>query len=374
MTIPNYPPIYFFLPQWQEQMPAIPDNLDDYWKWQVANFKRLSPGTNHWVMQSYLHLKKNNFPCTFTYQIPTEGIVLTHRICLGYPWKSKRRVGSHFLYLAQPKPGLTIVSLQVDYGRYPFADFHVVHNKMQEQLSPRNFYIPPWPQVNIIPRQSVRGERLENVAFLGELWNLAAEFRSPTWQAKLAAMGLHWQVVDRNKWHDFSQIDAILAVRKYSSEGYLNKPALKLFNAWHAGVPAILGAESAYRMERISELDYFEVTTMEETLQVLQRLQQDKELYRRVVDNGLTRAKEMVPEKLVKRWEYFLKEIVIPAHIRQTSKSKVLFYQKVGGMGVSYLKHVARMSGKRVGNVIKDISTQVGLNTSTIKPRSSDKT
>ena len=48
-------------------------------------------------------------------------------------------------------------------------------------------------------------------------------------------------------------------VVQLSRRWYL-KPPSKLFNSWLAGVPAVLGHESAYRAERRSDLDYIEVS------------------------------------------------------------------------------------------------------------------
>lgn len=66
-------------------------------------------------------------------------------------------------------------------------------------------------------------------------------------------------------------------MRSFSQNDYYDKPALKLFNARHAGVPAILDAESAYRAERMSELDYIEVMSVDGTLLALKLLAGNKQ-------------------------------------------------------------------------------------------------
>jgi hypothetical protein len=43
----------------------------------------------------------------------------------------------------------------------------------------------------------------------------------------------------------------------------LAQTAIKLYNCWHAGVPAVLGAESAFRANRRSDLDYLEVQSLD---------------------------------------------------------------------------------------------------------------
>ncbi|MET0656934.1 MAG: hypothetical protein ABW110_02105, partial [Steroidobacteraceae bacterium] len=82
--------------------------------------------------------------------------------------------------------------------------------------------------------------------------------------------------------------------------------ATKLYNAWLAGVPAILGPEIAYRHLRRSELDYIEVNSAAEALEAIERLRSDHLLYQAMIDNGVRRAEEFTVGRLTREWTSLL--------------------------------------------------------------------
>lgn len=156
--------------------------------------------------------------------------------------------------------------------------------------------------------------------------NLAPELLHPSWQKHLSTLGLDWQpILNRNHWsdyrhidprcHDYSHVDVIVAVRRFDHHPltqrypYMNKPATKLYNAWLAGVPAVLGVESAYQAERTSPQDYLEVTSVEETLSALKRLKGDRQLYQAMVNQGKYRAATIHPSVTTAKWRKFLTDI-----------------------------------------------------------------
>ena len=51
-----------------------------------------------------------------------------------------------------------------------------------------------------------------------------------------------------------------------------NKPFTKLVNAWRAGVPAILGPESAFQSLHRENTDYFDVRSLDEIKRSLEAL------------------------------------------------------------------------------------------------------
>ena len=129
-----------------------------------------------------------------------------------------------------------------------------------------------FPQPALIARDPARGDRIENIAYKGLSGNLHPEFHGKAWREFLAARGLRWVTDaveesqsrdDKSKlaWNDYREVDLVLAVRLPSrnvlgrSDLHPRKPATKLYNAWRAGVPALLGPELAYRELRESPLE-----------------------------------------------------------------------------------------------------------------------
>ncbi len=186
------------------------------------------------------------------------------------------------------------------------------------------YYLPHWAQPRLIPRHSSRGDRFEKIAFFGHSTNLAPELQAPHWQKQLEALGLEWvRVINHNRWdnyhqidnrwNDYREIDAVVAVRSFNPrQTYPHKPATKLYNAWLSGVPAILGAESAYQIEGEKNVNYLEVTSLAELIAALKRLKTNPALRHILVKNGWIRAQDFTSEVITQKWHNFLIEIAIP--------------------------------------------------------------
>lgn len=294
----NLPRIYFYIPasDWSDEIPTSNNN---YWSGFSGN---ITSGVYCWTIQTYLNLKADGLECEITKKLPEEGIVFAHRLSLPF-------------YL-KPKPKLLIICLKADYDRHPMAQLHIVINKAETKNITNSYYIAHWPQPGLIPRDTYRGDKFENIAYIGIEKNLAPELQQASWQEEIKKLGLQWHIVDRDRWHDFSYIDAIIAVRSFKPNlDYSYKPATKLYNAWNANVPAILGCESAFRNERKNELDYLEVTSVEETILALKRLRDDKKFRQAMVENGRIRAEATKPSQVIIQWRNFLENIAIPAYI-----------------------------------------------------------
>jgi hypothetical protein len=176
--------------------------------------------------------------------------------------------------------------------------------------------MPHWPQPGLRPRDPGRGERLERVAFKGFAANLHPELRTPGWRRALAERGLAWEEDSTEftprgalaplDWEEYTEVDALVALRPPARLRGRDKPPSKLVNAWLAGVPAILGPEPAFRELRRSPLDYLEVATPREALAALERLRAEPDLYRAMVENGRVRGREYGREALVARWAELL--------------------------------------------------------------------
>lgn len=300
------PPISFYIPA--RYLPAeIPADVE-------SNWPGFGLGIHAWTLQTYLRLKADGFPCQLVTEMPSEGIVLAHRNTL-----------HQYKYRFRPGKNLLLICIKADGDPYPYAQLHVVQN-LQEMLTvPNSYYIPHWTQPGLIPRDRHRGDRFENIGFFGHQNNLAPELLDPTWERQLKELGLNWRpAINCNHWsdyrgitvpwNDYSQIDAVVAVRSFGTENYyLYKPATKLYNCWLAGVPAILGWESAFRAEGWSDRDYLEVTSPSELIAALKRLKADRELRHRLVQNGCAQTHRIRTDAIASEWRKFLTTIAVPA-------------------------------------------------------------
>ncbi|MDJ0704597.1 MAG: glycosyltransferase [Leptolyngbyaceae cyanobacterium MO_188.B28] len=304
------PEIFFYIPK-KSWPPELPTKAKGFWHWQNSQAGAFRVGRYNWTLQAYLHLSEAGVSCQLVGAIPKKGIVLTHRDFVPR-------------YFA-PGDEVLFVCIQADRPKYPYAQFHIVQNPQddskhskplcQSSLRRRNYHIKNWPQPDLIPRSELAGERFKRIVHMGLPITLAPELQTPEWSREISDLGLDWEIVSPDSWHDYSDVDAILSVRSFDYKGrYLYKPAAKLINAWHAGVPAILGPDSAFRAERQSELDYIEATSYEEVLAALKRLRDNPALRAAMIENGRQRSRSTSIESIVACWQTFLTDVAIPAY------------------------------------------------------------
>jgi hypothetical protein len=121
------PPIYFYLPSYQQFQQDFPTSLESSWEWMFERGKpnyALSDGEYAWTLQTFLQLQYRSFPCQIVSKMPEEGIVLTHRINLPLEFK--------------PGPKLLFICLQADKTPHPFAQLSVVPT-LQQQYTQYSF-------------------------------------------------------------------------------------------------------------------------------------------------------------------------------------------------------------------------------------------
>ncbi len=300
----NIPPIYFYIPQSDFPTGGVPENADLNWSGFQEAMRNPTFGNSVycWTLQTYLYLKTAGFLCQLTGTIPDEGILIAHR--------------SSIPFNLRPKPKLFLISIKADHDQHPYAQLQIVQNNQDANSIGNSYYIPLWSQPGLIPRERARGDKFENIAYFGIEKNLAPELKDPSWSKQLGTLDLCWQIVSQNRWHNYSDIDAVVAVRSFENQEYKYKPATKLYNSWLGCVPAIVGCDSAFRNERRSELDYLEVASVEDTIEALKRLRDNKELREAMVKNGIERVEVFSAENLVIRWRNFLTDVAIPAYYR----------------------------------------------------------
>ncbi|NER81707.1 MAG: hypothetical protein F6K42_19525 [Leptolyngbya sp. SIO1D8] len=308
----SQPALYFYLP-----LPLWPETLPDR---ANINWSGFGLGIYAWTIQTYLRLQEAGVACELVNYLPQTGIVFLHR--------------NAFRYHPQGVEGYSrrlLVCFQGDLPPHPDAQAHIVQNPVQEREKAGAYFMPHWPQPGLQRRDTNRGDRFETVAFFGHTANLAPELTGSDWLAVLQNLGLQWQpVVNTNRWNEHStldtrwnnyrQVDVVVAARSFDpkllaqTDEYRYKPATKLYNAWLAGVPAILGQESGYRAERQSNLDYIEVTTFAEVVQALRRLKEDKALRQAMLLQGEWRSQAITPEQLTQRWLHLIQYTLFPAY------------------------------------------------------------
>lgn len=302
-------PVYFILPE--KFMPdRIPQSVNEGWR-------GFGLGIHAWTLQTYLRLREIGFNCELVTEMPPSGLVVAHGHTLRAFGRNHPRTAEVFL-----------ICVKGDGDWVSDADLHVVQNLDEERKRYDSHYLPHWPQPGLLPRDSTRGNRFDVVSFFGHERNLAPEIVSPEWEQSLCGMGLEWQpILSTNHWldpagidarvTDYRGVDVVVAVRSFEkremrrTRSYCQKPATKLYNAWLAGVPAVLGIESAFRAERRSDLDYIEVASVEEATEALRRLKADPALRTAMVSNGRQRAAEFKPESIVQAWRSFLTQTAL---------------------------------------------------------------
>jgi hypothetical protein len=234
-------------------------------------------------------------------ELPPTGTVVFHAKHRGEVLRRRRRLTSTWL-----------VAVRADSSDPLTADFEILQNGRFAN-GRRRFHVPHWPQPGLQARDPHRGDLLRTLVYKGVNHNLHPALRSDEWIRFLAGRGIEWRhdSVEYSRdaaspyevdWSDYREADALLAVRPDVRSLHPGKPATKLYNAWHAGVPALLGPEAAYRELRESPLDYLEVASLGEARAAVAGLQDEPGLYRSMVEYGARRATEFSFDRILERW------------------------------------------------------------------------
>ncbi len=296
--------------------------------------KAKSSNLTTWIIGTYSHIRQAGIACEIVDTLPRQGIVIADRDTLG----------NHYPYLGK----VMLICAKADREFHPSAYTHVVQNSADLQNRQnslwRPYYIPHWLQPGLIGRSVARGTLVENIAFIGTRSNLAKEFYDEKWTRALAELGCVWQpLFSPAAWADYSDIDAVVAVRSFDGQTYAHKPASKLVNCWRAGVPAILAPESAFLSIQKSALDFQAVSSIEEAIAAVKQLKEDPALYLSIVNNGWERAQEFSDEKITEHWVEFFQTTVFPDYDRWIQASEV-------SRLLSFSQRYAKLKVERVQN------------------------
>jgi hypothetical protein len=349
------PDVHFYVPS-NDLLAALPQSAAHYWPWAHSAIQRAPAplgngqgdctwaGPYNWTLQTYLYLCQAGFPCDVTARLPADGVTVAHGDFLPTDFRPGPRQ-----FLVEIKPDRP---LQCLYSNFVIAQNRrdPVRRGLQRWLV-SSASVDLWPQPGLIPRDVGRGERFENACYMGNSEQFLPDVSRLA--AEVDRLGMTWQMMPRERWHDYREVDVIVAVRP-AAPGNLQhtpwaayfapeqKPATKLYNAWLAGVPAVLSPDIAFRDIRRSTLDFLEADSIPEIARKLRQLKQDPALRRAMVENGNRRAAEFAAERTTQRWVEILERRILPRYAvwRHSSwyrrwhfLSRRLLSSRFGGLG-----------------------------------------
>jgi hypothetical protein len=100
-----------------------------------------------------------------------------------------------------------------------------------------------------------------------------------------------------------------------------------LANAWLAGVPAILGPESAYQDLRTDDLDYIEARSCDDVVNAIRRLKENPDLYKAMRSRAAERAPGFTADSVAKLWRDTLAGPVADGYrkwLQESSATRIL--------------------------------------------------
>lgn len=278
--------IYFVVPDLRRLWPEL-RSPDDCIEIREVNPWRLATNESTWVVSTYLRLKAHGWNAKIVDQLVPDAINICTAEGVIYAPNSHRAF---------------LVPAQGDRATLGWGDYTLVQSPVHA-TRPRTCLIDLWPQPGLLARDPARSDGIRRVGYLGYFENLATSFRTERFRTALASLGVEWVIREKPpEWHNYSDLDLCLAVRRPSRVWIRNKPATKLFHAWITGCPALLGREPAYRYWGEPGEDYFEVANPVEALEMVRMLQRDPALYRRIRERGQAKASDHDEDAVTRQW------------------------------------------------------------------------
>ena len=279
--------------------------------WEAGVVPDLLPGgkaasAQAWLFQTWMAVR-DEVDSSIVQSLPETGIVLTLSNFLPPNFRASRHQ--------------FIAAVVADFLPHSGAQLQILQHAAHAKRLPGSIFMPHWPQPNLIPRSPARGDAFETVAFFGDEQNLAPELRTEAFKNELRELcGLQLRIQKAEAWHDYSAVDAVLAVRDFSSARHLHKPATKLYNAWIAGVPFISGCDSACAAEAKDGIEYFTARSKTELLELLAHLKKNPALKKATVEAGQKKSASRNRDAVRKLWVDLL-AVQLPTQYRKWSAS-----------------------------------------------------
>lgn len=266
---------------------------------QVA---RSGGAINSWIVQVYHWMRAAGETVTIGGKTRADAV----NIVSTWDFGRRNRKNTHY-----------ILAVRADAHAPMMANF-VVYQNDRFSPAPHRAMMKHLPQPGIVPRNPDREDRIRTLSYMGRARNLLPGLQTPAFKDALAEIGVTLDLrfddkdTGRHAWNDYSEVDAIVAVR--GRGGYLEslKPGSKLVNAWLAGVPAILGPEAGFEDLRMSDLDYVEAHTPEDVIEAVKAMNATPERYAAIVANGKNRAVHFTAEAIAQDWVSLINGRVAP--------------------------------------------------------------
>jgi hypothetical protein len=282
-----------------------------------------------WLFQTWIETREKTDAILST-SLPTEGAIITLSNFLNPDFRASNKQ--------------CVAAVVADFLPHPGAQIQILQNAAHARRLPGSVFIPHWPQPNLIPRDPARGRRFETLAYLGDAQNLAPELRSPDFLSQLKTRcGLKLSIRGPDRWHDYSDVDAVLAVRDFSRAAHLHKPATKLYNAWLAGVPIVTGHDSACAAEGVAGQDHLRVDSAADLIHALDQLKNNPARRENIVAAGQKKTASRSRDAVRKIWIDFLNQ-KLPAEFERWRSRRPLSrkIQHLTDSGVFYLDRIFR--------------------------------
>jgi hypothetical protein len=280
---------------------------------------RFLTGYGHSLLELYARLKARGVPVTIGQRPPAESCAIVASLEELTHWRNRLAPGQATrLSLAAARcPAVVVIrgDLPLGIGVPRYVRTEVMPTEASITDRRRQTTMPMLPQRGLIRRTPDRGGRIDRLALKCFTHNMPDFVRSPQFEGQLNEIGIDLRIdteVDQpSRWHDFSDVDAALCVRRFlpgrdTDEDYLRKPATKLVNAWCAGVVPIVAPEAGY-LELVADgKDAIVAGDARSIVSALKQLRGDQQRVLRLIAAGQAKAGRWSTKRVLDEWQQLL--------------------------------------------------------------------
>lgn len=260
-----------------------------------------SSGKEVWILKSYFILRSMNGQLSLTDRPVSGAINIIHREDFNSCFDKR----------------FFIVCVRADREPAFRANHEIVQNQYSTFIN-KSSAVMHWLQGNIIPREKNNNGSIK-VGYFGKDCHLHPYFQSNDFECFLKSNNIQL-VKNYSRWNDYSQIDIALAFRD-GFQFYLDcKPASKLINSWHAGVPIILNEEAGYIEAARGEESCIFIRSPSQAKSAILRLINDSDFYDSIVQIGRKNTGMYNDKNTMEQWGKLINS-VLPLEFDKWNKS-----------------------------------------------------